>query len=147
MKHNIARITITGAAPLIQSRFHQAAKLENKKESSADYDERTFREKCNTDERGEVVIPAFAIKNALTSAAKRGGDKVEGKGNKKWGKIIETGIMVINPAKLGVLKEDVGQVQIFCSAKGWKNDGTRFPHLKWCGPVEAVFIQSSSSGN
>ena len=146
MKHVIATIHITGESPIIQSHYHEAPKEE--KEKAADYEKRTWREKCNYDADGEVVIPAFAIKNAITDAAKRSGDKIEGKGNKKWGKIIETGVTVITPAKLGVKKDDVSQVQIFCSARGFKNDGTRvmrrFPIIhEWEAELEIIVYDLS----
>ena len=64
-----ATVTIKGTAPLSQSRQHFSEKLDG--ESNDDFEKRTWREKCNSDENGEIYVPAMAFKQGLDIAAKR----------------------------------------------------------------------------
>ena len=65
----IVTVQLESLAPYSQSRKHDTPKLE--KEAADAHEARTWREKCSTDENGEIVIPAMAFKQALDAVAKR----------------------------------------------------------------------------
>src|SRR5262245_35332173 len=63
------RVTLQGATPYSQSKFHEAPKLD--KEGPDDYDKRTVLEHLHYDPiTEEVFIPPMAIKNCLADTAK-----------------------------------------------------------------------------
>lgn len=136
----IATVTLTSASPYSQSKIHSAPKLE--KESPADYDVRTWREKMHYDRKtDEVFIPPMALKNALMECAQYLGEKIPGKGNATWTKHFTAGILVTEPVRLGVKRKDVESESFMCHADGKRSCGTRvlrtFPTIfEWEGKAK-----------
>src|SRR5215204_421190 len=64
-------------SPYSQSAQHNSPKQD--RESHDDYDARTWREKCTTNQQGQVCIPAMALKQCIDTAAYKLGMKVEGR--------------------------------------------------------------------
>ena len=83
---------LQGTSALCFGRYHATEKLD--KEKHGPYEKRTWREKLHYDEKGEVFIPMFALKNMMSASAAYIGRKIEGKGNHTYTKHFEGGIMV-----------------------------------------------------
>lgn len=86
-------VQIDGVAPYSQSRPHKVDKLE--RETAEAYEERTWRHRMHVNDRGEIYIPAQAIKNCLAEAAKYLGMQVPGKGKSTYTKNFESGILIL----------------------------------------------------
>lgn len=116
-------VTIRGISPYSASKMHDAPKLD--KEGHEDYDKRTWREKCNTDKAGNVVIPAMAFKQALPVACRKLGLQIAGKGKATYTKFFEADVICLEDAPLGVHKDDVIPVTINANADGVRGSGKR----------------------
>lgn len=133
----IARVHFTGAAPMSQSRAHQADKL--KGENAEDYEKRTWIQKAHI-ENGKVVVPAMAFKMALDRAAKMLGTQIPGKGKSTYTKFFESGVIVTE--NIPVADESaVSMERIHANADGVRGSGKRvwrnFPRIdNWSGTVE-----------
>lgn len=96
---------LKGVGALCFGKYHATEKLD--RESHADYEKRTWKEKLHFDENEEVFIPQFALKNMMSASAAYLGMKIEGRGRSTYTKHFESGLMVPEPSYLGVKKEDV----------------------------------------
>jgi len=127
-------ITVTAklksAAPYGQSRFHHTEKLE--KESAADYEKRTWRNRCHTDDEGVVFIPPMAFKNCMSESAKYLSIQVPGKGKSTYTKHFEAGVMVSEPVSLGIPIDKMQPLWLFVPADG-KRGGSR--RVEKCFPI------------
>jgi len=103
MKRYIAKLKSTSAISF--SRFHGTPKLNG--ESDADYEERTWPERLHSNAKGNVMIPLFAFKNALDTAAKYQGKKIAGRRNATYTKHVQSGVVVENALVLPVKKQEV----------------------------------------
>ena len=122
--------TLKSTSPYGQSRHYVVDKLE--KESAADYEKRTWRNRMHVDEKGEVYIPPTAFKNCLAEAAKYLGIQIPGKGKSTYTKHFEAGVMVVDAVPLGVKGEDVQGLWLFVPADGKRGSGKR---VDKCFPV------------
>ena len=128
MKKVIA--TLRSTSPYGQSRGYVEPKLD--KESSSDFEKRTWRLRMHTDPNGNVFIPPMAFKNCLSEAAKYLGIQIPGKGKSTYTKHFEAGVMVMDPVSLGVKAEGVDGQWLFVPADGKRGGGKRV----WkCFPV------------
>lgn len=128
MKASIATITITGIAPLSQSRQHDEPKLEG--ENHEDYDKRTWRHKLSVaevDGRQTVVLPAHGIHQAMINAAKYCKRQIPGQGKATWTKKFESGISILENPALNIDPETVPVVTISANADGVRGSGKRVP--------------------
>ena len=105
---------------------------------------RTWREKCSTDENGEIVIPAMAFKQALDAVAKRLGDQIPGKGKSTYTKHFKGGVICESDVKIGYRKDEVPGITISANSDGVRGSGKRvsrtFPQVpRWEG-VPARFV-------
>lgn len=121
-----------------QSKFHQTTKLN--KELSADFEDRTWRERTHVDEKGFLFIPGTQFANSLREASKYLSLSVPGKGKSTYTKHFESGIMVLDNVPLPVKKEDVKSVTVFVPSDGRVGGGKRvikhFPIVhNWSGVV------------
>jgi len=87
-----AIVHLAGVSPLSHSRYHGTPKLE--KESAADYEDRTWKEKAHYDKEGRVICPPMALKQCLDAAAQRSGKQIAGKGKSTYTKHFKQGVMV-----------------------------------------------------
>src|SRR5262245_36928815 len=101
-----ATVTLTGVSPYSQSKHYQD-QPKKEKESAADYEVRTWRERCHVTEDGHIFIPPMAFKNCLAEAAKFLSERIPGKGTATYTKHFEAGILVTEPLLLPELKKDV----------------------------------------
>lgn len=132
-----AVIQLTGVSPYSQSRRITAPKLE--RETADEHERRTWRERMHV-LNGEVVIPPMAVKNVLDTAARRLAIPIPGKGKSTYTKSFESGVMVVDPMRLGIAPDDVPCDILFVPADGRRGGTTRvdryFPRIdKWSGTV------------
>jgi hypothetical protein len=128
MKKVIA--TLQSTSPYGQSRHYVVPKLE--KESAADYEARTWRNRMHVNKDGEVYIPPMAFKNCLAEAAKYLGMQIPGKGKSTYTKHFEAGVLVMDPVHLGIQAEEVSGLWLFVPADGKRGSGKR---VDKCFPV------------
>lgn len=139
----IVEVELESITPYSSSRMHETEKLT--KERPDEYDARTWREKCTTDESGQVVVPAMAFKQALDAMAKMGGMQIPGKGKSTYTKHFLSGVLCESDVPLGVHKNDVASVRIHANADGIRGSGKRvmrvFPIVpKWKSKARFVVM-------
>ena len=114
------------------------------------HEERTWREKCTANEKGEIVIPAMAFKQALDGVAKRLGDQIPGKGKSTYTKHFVGGVICEEDVVLpGCRKEDCPSITISANSDGVRGSGKRvdrtFPQWpKWGGKARFVIMDDAS---
>ena len=96
---------LKSASPYGQSKMVRTPKKE--KETSKDYEERTWRDRCHCDEKGEVYIPAISFKKCITEAAQYLSLQIPGKGKATYTKHFRSGLFVPNLMPLGVRKDKI----------------------------------------
>jgi hypothetical protein len=134
----ICTATLESVSPYSQSRHYTTPKKE--KEGPKDYEARTWRDRCNVDEGGKLVIPPMAFKNCISEAAKYLGIQIPGKGKSTYTKHFEAGVLVTDGLPLPIKKEDVQGEWFFVPSDGKRGGGKRvdkcFPVVpKWSGKV------------
>lgn len=142
----IATATLKSISPYSQSRYHSTEKLP--KELPKDWEARTWRNRLNTDEHGEVFIPPMAFKNCLSEAARYLGIQIPGKGKSTYTKHFEAGVMVIDGLKLGVNKADVKGEWLYVPSDGRRGGPKRvercFPVIhQWGGEVTFMVLDET----
>lgn len=142
----IVIVQLESAAPYSQSRKHDTPKKD--KETHEDYEQRTWREKCSTNDDGEIVIPAMAFKQALDTVAKRLGDQIPGKGKATYTKHFKGGVICEADVPIGYRKEDVPSITISANSDGVRGSGKRvnrtFPQVpKWAGEARFVILDDT----
>lgn len=113
----------------------------NKGEGHEEYDRRIWREKAHFDATGEVYIPGVCFKLALDEVASMLNEKIKGKGNQTYGKIVSTATVAMSDMFIGVKKDDLQSIQIYANLDGKRGGSTRgnrlFPIVPtWEGEVE-----------
>ena len=139
-------IHIAGTAPYSASRIHETPKLD--KEGHDAYDLRTWREKANTDAAGMVVIPAMAFKQALSTAARKLGLQIPGRGKSTYTKYFEADVICTADAALNVHKDALQPVSIWANADGIRGSGKRvkrtFPVIPgWAAQVPFLIMDDT----
>jgi hypothetical protein len=126
MNFTRARLTITGLSPLSQSRQHDEPKLE--REAMDAYDARTWRAKLNVATRNgkaTVVIPAHAVQQCITAAAKYSKRQIPGQGKATWTQKFASGIAMMEDPSLDIDPASVACVTISANADGVRGSGKR----------------------
>lgn len=119
----IATVRLESISAYSQSRYHDTPKLS--KEMADDYRARTWREHLHYDKAGVVFIPPMTFKNCLSEAAKFLGMQIPGKGKSTYTKHFEAGVLVLDPATLGIHKDDVEPENLFLPSDGVRGSGKR----------------------
>jgi hypothetical protein len=122
--------TLSSSTPYSASKYIAVPKLP--KESGNDYETRTWRERCNVDSKGEVVIPAMAFKKSLEVAAAFLNVSIPGQGKSKYNKHFRAGILVTDNLPLGVKKDEIQGEWFLVPSDGRSGGTTRVPK---CFPV------------
>ena len=134
----IAKTQLKSVSPYSPSRNHNSPKKE--KESHADYEKRTWREKAHFTDGGIVVIPQMAFKLCLEECAKYLSIQIKGKGKSTYTKHFTAGVLVTDPLPIGIKKDDLQENELFLPADGQRGGGKRvwksFPIIhEWEGTV------------
>lgn len=139
-------VQLESTSPYSQSRQHDTPKLE--KEAADAYEQRTWREKCNTNDKGEIVIPAMGFKQSLDRAAKVLGEQIPGKGKATYSKFFTSGVICVENVPIGHKKENVPSITINANSDGVRGSGKRvkrtFPQVKnWSGVAEFTILDDT----
>ncbi len=131
-------VTLESVSVYSQSRYHGTEKTE--KESAADYEKRTWRNKVHTTEEGNIFIPPMAFKNCLSEVAKYLGEQIPGKGKANYTKHFEAGILVVDALVLPIKKEEIQGEWLHVPSDGKRGGSKRvmkcFPVIPfWKGDV------------
>lgn len=139
-----AIVSIKGLAPLSQSKQHQTEMLDG--ESAHDFDKRTWREKCNYDDKGIVFVPAMAFKQAVDTAAKR--LSIPDPDNKRASltKYFVSDVICEENLSLGVKKDDMPKITISANSDGVRGSGKRVPRTlpqiqEWKGKTSFLIME------
>lgn len=141
----IATCRLKSVSPLSFSRHYEVDRLD--KESDRDYEIRTWRERCHTNEKGTIFIPAMAFKKNITEAAEYSPKKIKGKRNATYTKHFRAGLLVTENVDLGIAKSDVICEECFVPSDGKVGGGSRvtkyFPVIKeWAAEVEYTILDN-----
>lgn len=140
----VATATLESISPYSSSRFYDVPMLGRPDgtitESKADYEKRTWRERCHVDAADDAFMPPMAFKNCLSEIAKYISVQIPGKGKSTYTKHFEAGVMVLDGVPLGIKKSEVEGEWLFVPASGRRGDGKRvqkcFPLFRtWKGDV------------
>ena len=110
---------------------------------------RTWREKCNANDKGEIVLPAMAMKQALDAVARRLGDQVPGKGKATYTKSFVGGVICEDDVVLkDCFKKDAPCCIINANSDGKRGSGKRvkrsFPQwAKWSGVARFAILDDT----
>lgn len=140
--------TLKSTSPICFGRYYAQDVPKKDKESAADYEERTWRDRLHTTEDGRVFIPPLAFKNCLDSAAKYLGKQIPGKGKATYTKHFMSGVLVMDPLVLPLKKRDVKGEWRYVPADGMPGGSKRvmkcFPVIpKWDGRVEIQVLDGT----
>ena len=106
--------------------FSQGVQSEKKpKESNADFEKRTWREKLHVDKDGYCFIPAMALKISLAAVAKYLSQTIPGKGKATYTKHFVGGIAVNSNMALSIKAKDVSCEEVFVPSDGVRGSGKR----------------------
>jgi hypothetical protein len=119
----IASCTLKAISPYSQSRAHESPKKE--KETHDAYEQRTWREKAHFDADSAVFIPPMSLKMALDAGAKYLQLQIPGKGKSTYTKHFASGCLVLEPAFVGVHKDNLLCDRIYANADGVRGSGKR----------------------
>jgi hypothetical protein len=86
------KVTLRGKSPYSQSKMFESEPADG--EGKDLFEKRCWREKSHVNEKGQIVVPPFAIKAMLDSTATYLGIQVPGGGKRTYGKLFVSGIMV-----------------------------------------------------
>ena len=118
------------------SPYSQSAQVDTPKldrESHEDHDERTWRDKCTTNDKGEVCVPAMAFKQALDTIAWKLGEKVPGRKGATYKSFFASGLFcngdapLINGTGKPLTKKDAVMRLISANSDGVRGGGKRVP--------------------
>ena len=122
----LSRITVTctieGISPLCQSRYHDEPHLEGERDDA--YDIRTWRLHLHV-VNGLVHIPAKAMHDALTEAAKYSKRQIPGQGKATWTQKFASGLAIFGDINLGIDANSVDNVPVYCNSDGRRGSGSR----------------------
>lgn len=145
----IATIKIKSESPITFARYYLPDVPKLDKESSADYEERTWRERAHYDPKTqEVWIPPLALKNCLGDAAKFLSIQIPGKGKSTYTKHFDAGILVTDPLMLGVKKDALERLTIHAPADGRPGGSKRvikhFPMIReWKAEAKIIILDDT----
>jgi hypothetical protein len=145
----LCKVHIEGipGSPYSQSALHEDPKLE--RESHDDYDARTWRSKCTTNESGQVCVPAMALKQAVDLAAQKLGEKIAGRRGATYKTFFTSGVICNGDVPIAngkaLTPKDAVMVMINANSDGVRGSGKRvkrrFPVFdKWHGVAEFTIV-------
>ena len=135
----MCRIKIKSITPYSASRPVDIER--NKSEGHEEFDKRIWREKAHFTKDEDVFIPGVSFKLALDEVASMLNEKIKGKGNQTYGKIVSTATVAMSDLFIGVKKSDLKSITIFANLDGKRGGTVRgnrtFPIVpSWEGSVD-----------
>jgi len=139
----VATVQLKSMASYSQGRYHDTEKLN--KESHADYEERTWRNKLHVNKDGFVFIPAMAFKNCISECAKYLSIQIPGKGKATYTKHFDAGVIVSDALVLDTKAEDVECERLFIPNPGTTSRVKKsFPIIhEWSGEVKFFILDET----
>lgn len=144
-----ATAKLRSVSPYSQSRHVSADEFPLfDKESKADYEKRSWRERCHVNADGNLYIPPMAFKNCVAEAAKYLSIQIPGKGKATYTKHVESGVLVVDPLPLPISKADVEGEWLFLPSDGIRGSGKRvdkcYPVIRqWAGDVTFLIFDDT----
>ena len=139
-----ATCDIEGVSPLSWSRHYRVELLAQ--EGPDQYEQRTWRERLHCTADGEVFLPPMAFKIALSEFARYRGIKVPGQRGKTYASYFDSSVLCLEPALLGISRDDVIGEWVFVPSDGRKGGSKRvdkcFPVIPagWRASVSMVIL-------
>lgn len=121
----------------------------NDRESHDDFDERTWREKCTVNDKGQVCAPQMGFKQAVDTAAYKLGEKVPNRRGATFKNFFASGFFCNGDVPLANGKPltpgDASMIMINANSNGIRGSGKRvkrrFPQFaQWTGVVEFTIL-------
>lgn len=130
-------------SPYSQSKYIQEKKTRD--ETHADFEKRSWVQRCHWSESGRLYIPPMSFKNCLSEAAKYKSIQIPGKGKSTYTKHFEAGVLVVDPLELDVTRETIQHEWLHVPSDGRRGGTTRvekcFPLIpSWEGTVEFLVL-------
>jgi hypothetical protein len=147
MKVCKAQLENIPGSPYSQSAQHDEPMLD--RESHDDYDIRTWQSKCTVNEKGQVCIPAMALKQCIDLAAQKLGEKIPGRRGATYKSFFTSGVICNSDVPISngkpLTPKDAAMVKINANADGVRGSGRRvkrrFPVFdKWHGVAEFTIV-------
>ena len=141
MKRAICKLK--SMSPYSQSRYIQEKKTRD--ETHADFEKRSWTQRCHWNEAGNLYIPPMSFKNCLSEAAKYKSIQIPGKGKSTYTKHFEAGVLVVDPLELDITRDTVKHEWLHVPSDGRRGGTTRvekcFPLIpSWAGTVEFLVL-------
>jgi hypothetical protein len=129
---------LVSMSPYSQSKYIQEKKTRD--ETHADFEKRSWKQRCHWNEAGKLFIPPMSFKNCLSEAAKYKSIQIPGKGKSTYTKHFEAGVLVVEPLVLDVTQDTVAYEWLHVPSDGRRGGTTRvekcFPLIPaWSGEV------------
>lgn len=141
-----ANFTLAGLSGII---FGKAVTEKKKRsESHAEFDERTWQQKCRVADDGFLYLPPIALKACLTSTASYAGMRVEGNAKRTYTASFVRGLQCSAPIRLDVTLDDIELMhELVISEPGNRRKGTRvmrtFPYAaEWTAQASAQVLDA-----
>ena len=115
------KLKIKGVTPLQQSREYSSRIEKLDRETSYDYENRTWTERAHIDADGRVFHPSGAFKQSLVAASRYSGLQIKGQGKKTYTAKIMSGLGVLENLTTNKTKADMKRRDVFASAMGGKS--------------------------
>jgi len=133
--------TLKSTSPLSFGRYYAQEVAKKDKESAADFEERTWRNRLHVTDDGFVLVPPLAFKNMLDASAKYLGMQIPGRGKATYRQRFASGVLVLRPLVLPVKEAEVKGEWRHVPADGTPGGSKRvmkcFPVIpRWEGEVE-----------
>lgn len=134
---------LVSMSPYSQSKYIQEKKTRD--ETHADFEKRSWIQRCHWNEAGNLYIPPMSFKNCLSEAAKYKSIQIPGKGKSTYTKHFEAGVLVVDPLELPITKETISHEWLHVPSDGRRGGTTRvekcFPLVpSWRGEVEFLVL-------
>lgn len=151
MRTVIAALESVG--PYSQSKEKDNAFPRGQKETAADHEKRTWRERSHYDPKTRrIFIPPMAFKNCLSEAAKFLSVQIPGQGKATYTKHFEAGILVLEGIQLQTAVDEVEGEWQFVPADGRRGGSKRvfkcFPVIReWAGDLTIYVMDDVITGD
>jgi len=144
------KVVLEGTTPILFGKQYVVPTLT--RESKAEYEERTWRERMHKNTNGEVVLSPLSVKNCLRDAARYLSESIPGKGKSTFTKHFKSGVMcfeqsLIKNASGKAIKADaVDPLWLSVPSDGMTGGSKRVPKafpqvgVGWTAELEIVVL-------